>query len=192
MIGNDIVDLNLSLSQSTRRRKGYLQKIFTPAEQEQINCTASPDQLVWLFWAMKEASYKAHQRKFLLPRSYNPMDFSCKILEIKGSSASGLVKTGNVQYYTSTSVNIDFLHCVSSAEINQRYLIKIEDISAEIKNLLISDFAFLQDLREQEITITKDQNGIPHFTSEKTKISADFSLSHHGKLAAYALALMNY
>ncbi|MGB7841855.1 MAG: 4'-phosphopantetheinyl transferase superfamily protein, partial [Salinimicrobium sp.] len=71
MIGNDVVDLQLASRQSNWRRKGFLEKVFSAEEQQQIIASARPDRLVWLFWSMKEAAYKAHQRRLQLPRKIN-------------------------------------------------------------------------------------------------------------------------
>ena len=71
MIGNDIVDLELAAVQSNWRRKGFLEKVFTASEREIISSGEDPDLTVWLLWSMKEAAYKAHQRRFSLSRRLN-------------------------------------------------------------------------------------------------------------------------
>lgn len=72
MIGNDIVDLNLSRVQSNWKRKGFLEKQYTPLEQKQIFSSKHPELCLWRFWTMKEAVYKVivqdHKQRFFDPK----------------------------------------------------------------------------------------------------------------------------
>jgi len=62
--GNDIVDLDLATYPSGNKRLRLLDKIFTRGEQELLDCGVAG---MWAIWAMKEATYKAHHRRFNLP-----------------------------------------------------------------------------------------------------------------------------
>lgn len=92
MIGNDIIDLQLASRQSNWRRKGFLEKVFTSSEREIIKASEEKEECVWLLWSMKEAAYKAHQRKRSLPRRLNWTVQECISLELNGNNATGIVK----------------------------------------------------------------------------------------------------
>jgi phosphopantetheinyl transferase (holo-ACP synthase) len=77
--GNDIVDLRSANIPCGIKGERFLQKIFTGEEQEIIN---SGRVGVWVLWAMKEAVYKAHHRRFNLPRSFNPKGIQVNIWKI--------------------------------------------------------------------------------------------------------------
>lgn len=192
MIGNDVVDLNLAFSTTNRNRKGYLQKLFTTPEQAIILNSSDPDKDLWLLWAMKEATYKAHQRRFNLPRSFNPTRFSCEIGERRGTSVYGIVKVETLIYFTKTSVKTDYLHSISSAEKDIKYIARTMSDSSDIRSSVIHKMSELKDLPKEKIIIKKDQNFIPHISLENQLLEQSFSLSHHGRFSAYALALMNY
>ncbi|HVI44007.1 MAG TPA: 4'-phosphopantetheinyl transferase superfamily protein [Chitinophaga sp.] len=74
--GNDIIDLQLAAAENNWRRRGYLDKIYTPAEQELIASATAPDIMVWLLWSCKEAVYKIVNRSSGA-RSYAPQQFDC-------------------------------------------------------------------------------------------------------------------
>lgn len=74
MIGNDIVDLKQAAKDSNWKRPRFLDKIFTPREQQLIWSAKDQDQMVWLLWSMKEAAYKVNVQQFGT-RFFNPKRF---------------------------------------------------------------------------------------------------------------------
>jgi len=58
MIGNDIIDIAEAKEKSNWQRKGFFKKIFTKEEQSFILNSNNSELMVWLFWSMKESSYK--------------------------------------------------------------------------------------------------------------------------------------
>lgn len=60
MTGNDIVDIKQAAAESNWKRKGFLEKIFTPHEQEYIGQSALPEEMVWKLWSMKESAYNIY------------------------------------------------------------------------------------------------------------------------------------
>jgi phosphopantetheinyl transferase (holo-ACP synthase) len=61
-VGNDIVDLKEPDNCGKSGDDRFLRHVFTPEERERIVAAACPDQLLWAFWAAKEAAYKAVSR----------------------------------------------------------------------------------------------------------------------------------
>ena len=56
MIGNDIVDLALAEKESNWKRKGFIDKIFTPQEQSLIKTSINQEIIIWNLWSRKEAA----------------------------------------------------------------------------------------------------------------------------------------
>ena len=61
-VGNDIVDLKEPDNCGKSGDDRFLGRVFTPEERDRIVAAACPDQLLWAFWAAKEAAYKAVSR----------------------------------------------------------------------------------------------------------------------------------
>jgi phosphopantetheinyl transferase (holo-ACP synthase) len=113
MIGNDLVDLQEAQLQSNWRRKGYLDKIFSAAEQEQILKAEQPNQMVWLFWSMKEAVYKIDSKVTGI-RSFAPASLVCSDLSINGSHSTGKVIVNQRTYVTETELNEAYIHSIAA------------------------------------------------------------------------------
>lgn len=128
MIGNDIVDLNQAAKESNWKRKGYLEKIFTPYEQLLINSAANPDTMVWLLWTMKESVYKAYSKETKI-RSFNPSFLSCNQLILQESGASGSVLHDDILYHCNGMITSAYIHTTASAALNvlNHAVLKITD-----------------------------------------------------------------
>lgn len=190
MIGNDIVDLQAAAVQSNWRRRGYIQKVFSTEEQALIEQAANPDLLVWTFWSMKEAAYKARQRELGLKRTFFPSRLICNIVSQKERSASGKVMIGEREYYTQTAYEGSFIHTTASASAGTRIFSEIFSSSANIKEILLERVSGRKDLPQSLFSIEKDRNFIPVICCKKQETGCAFSLSHHGKYAAFSLPLM--
>jgi len=189
VIGNDIVDFNTAALQSNWRRRGFLEKLFSENEQSLILNSEFPERRLWLLWAMKEATYKAHQRRFKLPRSFNPKEFNCEILEGDNTSVFGKIQIRDCNYYTQTSIGEDYLHCIASQFQQKETVQKIFSDPTIIKQELILAVSELKKLPQAKISIEKDRNFIPYLVCDDNKINCDFSLSHHGNFSAFVLSL---
>ncbi|MFD2288962.1 4'-phosphopantetheinyl transferase superfamily protein [Pedobacter petrophilus] len=124
MIGNDLVDLDLAKMQSNWRRKGYLDKIFTPAEQELINTSNGADETVWILWSMKEAVYKIHNR-ITGVRNFAPTSLACCLTQ-SNDKITGLVCIGDQIYFTETTTSASYVHTIAAPLFNQLSNIVIE------------------------------------------------------------------
>ncbi len=189
MIGNDIVDLNIAALQSNWRRRGFMEKLFSENEQSLILNSEFPERRLWLLWAMKEATYKAHQRRFKLPRSFNPKQFNCEIISGDNTSVFGKIQIKDCSYYSQTFIEEDYLHCIAS-QIQQKDTVqKVLSQSTDIRQELILAVSELKKLPREKISIKKDRNFIPYLTCDGFSINCDFSLTHHGNFSAFALSL---
>jgi len=154
MIGNDIVDLALSLKESNWKRKGFLNKIFTENEQIHIIKSDNPENMVWNLWSRKEAAYKIFNRNTGV-RIYNPIQFEC----FDTDKSIGKVMNNGILYYTKTEINLDYIHTVSALNRTDFESIKILNRSNEIIKI----------------------EGIPFFKSDNLKVLHPISISNHGR-----------
>ncbi len=172
MLGNDIVDLNAAKSQSNWKRNGYLAKIFSAEEQAQILTSNVPDQLVWLLWSMKEATYKIINRESS-KRFYSPNKFYCKL-----SGTDGVVDFEGSIYYTKSVLNEKLIHTISSAR--KENLADIQTFYRENR----PDYLLAFNAESPNYFIEKNAAGIPSLFHKKNRESHAVSISHHGAYLA--------
>lgn len=191
MIGNDIIDLEVFKKETNWKRPNYLKKLFTKKEQNQILSAEDPEIIIALFWAMKEACYKAHQRKFALPRKYNPSAFECIIPKnVSEAKLKGTVQVGEKIYDVDIIKTNSYIHC-AVIPTQQKIIQKIFKEEVDIKSSLITLYSEIKQISTDEISIEKDENFIPHLMYKGNIENTLFSISHHGKFSAFVLALTN-
>jgi phosphopantetheine--protein transferase-like protein len=61
-LGNDIVDLSTAYAQNKHLQQRFLQRVFTPQEQQAIHTSPRPTTTLWAIWAAKEAVFKAAKK----------------------------------------------------------------------------------------------------------------------------------
>jgi len=190
LIGNDLIDLEIPMSNNWNTSR-YLNKLYTTAEQKYISEAQDPQLILQLFWSLKEAAYKAHQRRLDLPRSYNPLEFSCEIISEDNSETTGSVFIGNSVYHTISIITKQYIHSVASFDNPSNFISKIFDAEIDIKQELLLAYSKITQQEFQLLSVQKNAEQIPFFYRNKTKLHVDFSLSHHGKFSAFVLALTN-
>lgn len=192
MIGNDIVDLEAAAIESNWKRPGFLQKIFTENEQELIHEAEQPSRQLWHLWSMKEAAYKAHQRKTKAGRTFNPLAIKCITVSVEGSIASGTVNIGQNLYYLRSQFGSTYVHSIATPSVKDNYISNIFPTSANLKDLLIKKISEVKKISVEKISLEKDPHSVPYINYNGKPMNWPFSLSHHGNFASYSLALMNY
>lgn len=153
MIGNDIIDLELAITESNWKRKGFLDKIFTKSEQLLIQLSENPEQMVWILWSCKESAYKIYNRKTLV-RAFIPLQLECD-LEFSKGKIVGKVKCYDYSFFVKTEVTQNYIYTI--AVTNQ-------DSFQNIKEC------------DKDLMIIK-KNGIPYLDKSKNVVS----ITHHGK-----------
>lgn len=193
MIGNDIVDLALAKRESNWRRRGYLDKIFTPHEQHLIQTATNPDQLVWLLWSMKESAYKLAVRRSQ-NRVFAPAKIACEIIS-RGSETA----TGNVFYngacQTKSVITPRYISTVAftsnAIPAPEQFTVLFETTNhqthqRQIREQIRQHSAWLFDTPEGEILISKDSIGAPLLTVGNSA-PVPLSISHHGLYGSFAI-----
>lgn len=191
MTGNDIVDLDLAKTQSNWRRPGFFKKIFTEEERQQILESENSDKMVWLFWSMKEAAYKAWQRKNNLPPCFNPRRLECCIQTLDGQKASGLVRIKEESYFTKSFFNTRFIHSLATWPAEEENIWKSLSSKEDLKIHFLREFAAEAGPFSQFPELKKNQNLIPNLYIKDKLLSYNFSLSQHGNFSGFAFSLNN-
>lgn len=184
MIGNDIIDLNISKTEEKASDSRFLEKLFTKEEERIIEKSASPEICLWRLWSMKEAVYKAHQRKFNLPGKFNPKAFECTII----SATKGNVIVEGISYKIHTRLTSEFIHSITG---NISFFQKLYSEGNIEKDRIIQDIASEFGLQANTIKLEKDANNIPWIKLENTLKRLPFSLSHHGSFTGFIIPLIN-
>ena len=158
MIGNDVIDILQSRKESNWRRKGFIEKIYTPDEQLLISNAADPEIMVWILWSMKEAAYKVYNRQTKI-REYIPLKLVCSLLSQNHNSIKGSVICSGKTFHTNTILSQDYIHTIAVSHF--------EDLNKIIEI-------------EKEVT-SKDKNGLPYLSNPFQNSIQYASVSNHGR-----------
>ncbi|MFL1895295.1 4'-phosphopantetheinyl transferase superfamily protein [Aquimarina sp. 2-A2] len=185
MIGNDLVDLAAAKAQSNWKRSGWLNKIFTAQEQDQILQAPAPDRMVWHQWSRKEAAYKAHQRVYNHIPIFNPIQID--------TTVPTFVKIGTDVYHTTTTHHKNHIHSTAiitteTAAISQ-LLFKRTD--SDYKTMLLSKLAKAFTVNASQLLLVKNKKEIPQLVCQTTNQFIPLSISHHGAYVACVWMLPN-
>jgi phosphopantetheinyl transferase (holo-ACP synthase) len=172
MIGNDIVDLNVSRQESNWQRKGWMQKIFSGEEQTAIHLSAEKEKMVWLFWTMKEAAYKIFNRNNS-KMCYAPAALHCTIYEINQRMALGEVLHEGIIYRTHSILKMNYIHTIAQPKTT----------NDKVNTAIIRKMGELLQL-PTHFTLNRDSHGIPYLLNTNTGHLINASLSHHGNYTA--------
>ena len=155
MIGNDVVDIEVAMAESNIWRKGWQEKLFTADERTYINVSENPERVVWVFWSMKEAAYKAYNRKTGI-RAFIPHKLACIIENATETSANGRIYVEDYVYYSKTEIINSIIHTVAVGDVSM--FSKIQETESDL--------------------LRKDSNWLPYIIRNQKQLPA--SKSHHG------------
>lgn len=190
MNGNDIVDLKVANFPDGSRKTRFFDKIFSPREKEIINNGRSG---IWELWAMKEAVYKAHQRRFNLARSFDPKSIKVFIHEASDSLIVAHAEYKGCLYTGKGITTSDYTHFSVTGFPQAKLYSEIHNTAfINIKTQLIQVISGKLGLEPGELNIIKDQNSIPQLEHKHSGYSIPFSFSHHGNYSAFSFQLINY
>jgi phosphopantetheinyl transferase len=133
---------------------------------------------------MKEAVYKAVQRKYKLQRFYNPKQFVCSQVQLTPEKARGEVSYQDESFRTTSEL---FPDKILSYTTNTEFSHFSEEKNA--RSLLLQKVSEHFLIHLDSLNITKTGQGIPLITYHGDNLQIPFSLSHHGNYSAYALSL---
>jgi phosphopantetheinyl transferase (holo-ACP synthase) len=192
MSGNDIVDMASAAAESNWKRKGFLEKVFTAQEQQYIREAASPDEMVWKLWSMKESAYKVYTRQYG-GRFFAPKKFNSTLL----NASAGMVEISDVTYHTVTFSCKKYIYSIArpAGPGNDHFTgcffraPRLDHRSQQqfIYEKMVSHYATITGKQIKKIAVIKDRNGIPYLHCSGEKPDIPVSITHHGRFAAYII-----
>lgn len=186
MIGNDVVDLKQARRESDWRRPGFLQRVFTSSELVYINQAQDADQMVWLLWSMKEASYKAHQRRYDLPRRLDWQAQECFIDTQTAENAKGRVRIGKEWYQIHSQLNRNFVLSVATCEEGAQFRSICDTRKADKIKAVLLGWITKSNKAGGRLCIEKNLHGVPSVYLKNEEVFNRFSFSGHGRFYAVA------
>lgn len=191
MTGNDIVDLSVAAIESNWKRKGFLEKIFNLQEQQYIQLSAAPNEMVWRLWTMKESAYKLYTRQYG-GRFFTPQKFSCNLL----TAIAGTVEYENNIYQTNSKITNSYIHTVAKIVNSENaktivacFALPVKQPKAQQKLIykrIINRYHLASGDFNKNVSVIKDQNGIP-FLYCGNNLQIPVSITHHGNFAAFTI-----
>lgn len=190
MIGNDIVDLKLAYIDSNWQRKGFLDKVFTDAEQDLILNANNSFKMVWLLWSMKESAYKVYVQQFE-KRFFAPQKFQCTLT----SNTKGIVKIHQIEYITKSIITNKYI--ATTATLNYDDPLLVENFHLKNSSFKSQHNNCYTNLKKaisnkmnfplKGIIIRKNNVGVPRIFFNDKKQEISFTISHHGNYGGYAI-----
>ena len=196
-------------NQGRSRDKRFLDRVFTPEEQDLIRGTGqSADAVLWALWAGKEGAYKAlnKQAPFIsaVPRRYkvvfaekNPTAFYCKA---GPGEFPAVVETPVENVFLRIRFTPCYVHCLAmTAPVMQEKKVVFRvikrynsqdvpsDLHREARTLLSAMLNVSPALVEIHRTRTPMGYGPPHVVADGRLADVDISLSHDGIYGAVAV-----
>jgi phosphopantetheinyl transferase (holo-ACP synthase) len=190
MIGNDIVDLKLASAGERWKSQRFLDKTFSPNEQKMISDAKNPFQMIWLFWSMKESAYKIYFRQSL-KSFFNPTKIVCRM----HSETKGSVRLFNSLYRTSTSITREYIYTIAFSDINGSLISACDKLPYadyitqhnESYRSALCAFSNFKKVPIDDLSISKNEWGLPDLYINSIKKSIPLSITHHGYYAGYAM-----
>jgi len=196
-VGNDIVDLADPETRHQGLHPRFDERVFRPGERALLGRSDSRHLMRWALWAAKESAYKAEKR--LDPELvFSPKRFAVElsalpVAEGQGVAVGQVVHRGHV---LDLQVHVDgtSLHAVASgaraagARLLWRVDRVVSDPGATARRLAATAIGSALGLDPSDIQIVRRP---PVAIHRGRPLEVDVSLSHHGRFAAFACALVH-
>lgn len=193
MIGNDVVDLTDPEAQPEGLHPRFDSRVFARSELDLIRVSGAPDRLRWMLWAAKEAAYKALKK--IAPHTiFSPRRFVVKLNETLRGNVTCEENTLPIQVWEEEGS----VHAIATTEdaLDERILSGTETLESEqvldgefpgeaARALAIRMLAEHLGVPREELAIIK-RGRIPTLLHNGESTDIDLSLSHHGRLVAFA------
>ncbi len=183
-LGNDIVDHAATQGHNPR----FIDRILNPEEKSRRESWSLNDRLLWLYWACKEAAYKAVRQKQDIPFHHREFIVTPDLMSIVYHSET---------FQLSTRQDEDAIFALATDGDPLRCHSRIASFSCEAdpaaqsekaRSLLLDLAAEHLNLPRAELQITT-QNRIPKIVHGSQILPHAASLTHHGRYVAASLAI---
>lgn len=210
MVGNDVVDLRDRESDSSTLHPRFDARVFATSERDALGASADPKTLRWQLWAAKEAAYKA-MKKADSRTVWSPVRFVATFEREANGRRRGVVahEAGSCEVSIETShgavhaVARFRTDCTDSTKdtgrakksgegvIHEFLRIGDErpaDLSSLVRSFSKGRLAQVLGVSARDLEIRK-RGRVPCLFVHGAPSTADLSLSHHGRLVAFACEL---
>lgn len=205
LVGNDVVDLCDPETAPAARHRRFAARVCGAEELRAIETAASPNRALWAHWAAKESAFKA-LRKRLATLPFVPRHFAVRLQSgIDGGMLRAEVRAGSLCAAVEIQNARDHLHAVACAvpvageplpapcwRIVSAVHVIGEPASASAAARAWLTRALGGDLRcppgDLVISDPPHRGAPPIVRVRGVPVSIDVSLSHHGRLVAFAYA----
>ncbi len=209
LIGNDVVDLADREALPSPRTSRFDMRVFSEVERHRIEHSGDPILERWSLWAAKEAGYKL-LRKLESDAIFSPSRIEVDFAAAPGFSPnsgdpirvparSGIVTARGHRFDCRIIAGEAFVHALCTPfarRAPERFghaLLGTEapdrgtpqGLSRGVRELACTEIARSLGLNPESLRIEKS-DGIPHFWLGGDRLAIDLSLSHHGRVVAYA------
>lgn len=206
--GNDIIDLASPFVWGRSADSRYVRRVLLPDEEASLTHARDPDILFWMFWASKEAAYKAVSKISPLVTS-SPLKYSLTLdASCSAKLRTGVVSTPGPPVAVTLFRGNGFIHCIGitgtshpekklthgvlridhlkSPDFESSSSMESGYVRAVVKKKLES--CLFRDMGEVFITGAPFRKGIsyPEVYLNHRRTAVDLSLSHDGRFVAYA------
>lgn len=192
MIGNDVVDLLDPETLAGASHPRFDRRVFTPAEREALARSGAPNRLRWILWAAKEAAYKA-LRKAEPETVWSPARFVVELDE----RLEGAVMYDGRALPVRVEEAADFVHAIAAQRPEELELVRAEAFrlagaeqhgegpSRAVRHRAITCVAHWLRLPRRDLGFVR-HGRLPLLEVRGRPANVDVSLSHHGRLGAFA------
>jgi len=192
MIGNDVVDLLDPETRDGASHPRFDRRVFAPEERAALARSGAPNRLRWILWAAKEAAYKA-LRKSEPGTVWSPARFVVELDE----KLEGEVQHESQTLRVRVDEAADFVHAIAAQDPGELELVRAEAFrlagserdgegpSRAVRHRAITCVAHWLRLPRRDLDFVR-HGRIPQLEVRGEPADVDVSLSHHGRLGAYA------
>ena len=180
-VGNDIVDLAASRGFHFR----FPRRVLTPREYARFVIAGFSERVLWRFWAAKEAAFK-------LARQIDPaVSFLAREFEV--DLKRRVVTHAGKTFWLRLRETAEFVYAECRDDALARVVSDVghcrDDLESDSVRRLVLELAQATGLAEcGEISLRKDDAGIPFLVAADERLPVGVSLTHHGRFVAAALA----
>ena len=212
MVGNDIVDMVEFSAEPADARSRFDRRVCRTAERESIQRAPDPSRERWCHWAAKEAAYKLVKKQDA-QAIFSPIRFevhlgsepkSWQIEAIPSATRHGFIEYGSWQVDLQLTLlpNLAVHAIARTSERNDQPLVTgalaIGDsceaepspaqLSEAVRTLACGRLAEVLAVEPEALSIGK-RGRVPELRYCDRRFGADLSLSHHGRMVAFACVL---
>jgi len=212
MVGNDIVDMGEFAAEVADARNRFDRRVCRMGERELIQRAQDPSRERWCHWAAKEAAYKL-MKKQDAQAIFSPIRFEVHLdpepKNWQAEASPSVTRNGFIEYGSwRTELQLTLLptlavHAIARMpEGNEQPMVagalSIADLceaepspsqlSQAVRTLACGRLAQVLSVEPEALSIAK-RGRVPELRYRDRRFGADLSLSHHGRMVAFACVL---